>query len=113
MKEVKRRMAEAAAAAGPQMAAAATAAATAAAQAASRAMFGPAGAMPHPTGLPTSSSVPGADVMSADRLRMEQERRRAAAEQSRQQAQAKANEEADDFVATTAVRNPSSSPILG
>lgn len=102
MKEVKRRMAEAAAAAGPQMAAAATAAATAAAQAASRAMFGPAGAMPHPTGLPTSSSVPGADVMSADRLRMEQERRRAAAEQSRQQAQAKANEEADDFVATTA-----------
>ena len=51
--------------------------------------------------------------MTAERLRMEQDRRRAAHEQSKQQAQAKANEEADDFVATTAVRSPSGSPALG
>ena len=110
MEDVKRLMAEAAAAARPQIAAAATAAA----HAASRAMFGPAppGVMPHPTG-PSSSAAPGGDVMNAERLRMEQDRRRAAHEQSKQQAQAKANEEADDFVATTAVRNPSYSPVLG
>ena len=111
MEEVKRLMAEAAAAAGPQMAAAANAAA----HAASRAMFGPAppGAMPHPTGLPSSSAAPGSDMANAERLRMEQDRRRAAHEHSKQQAQAKANEEADDFVATTAVRNPPNSLVQG
>ena len=51
--------------------------------------------------------------MTAERIRMEQDRRRAAQEQSKQQAQAKANEEADDFVATTAVRQPADRPVLG